>query len=171
MAESFAERWNRKERDCGFEAIATEMITCGPDLLPAEAAPCLSFDQAAQPALIWEIFGIPSHWPAAERERMSPYRVIGFDGAGNPICVEHGTGSVVMLDHEDRFRTREFVNSSVGQLAECLLAYMGERDPEQLRAAVRAIDPAALVERSFWWHEAASLCAEAEPGAAAEDSS
>ena len=94
--------------------------------------------------------------------------MIGSDGAGNPICVEQGTGAVVLLDHEDRFLTRQFVNSGVSQLAECLLAYMGERDPERFRGVVRAIDPAALAERSFWWHEAAGLSAEAEPDAAAD---
>jgi hypothetical protein len=62
-----------------------------------------------------------------------------------------------MLDHEDRFHTRQFVNSSVGQLAECLLTYMGEREPERFRAAVALIDPAALTEQSFWWHAAAGL--------------
>jgi len=93
----------------------------------------------------------------AERDRVAPYRTIGSDGAGNPLCVEHLTGAVVMLDHEDRFRTRQFINSSVRQLAECLLAYMGEREPERFRAAAHAIDPAAIDERSFWWHEAAVL--------------
>ena len=74
-------------------------------------------------------------------------------------------GAVVLLDHEDRFRTRQFVNSGVSQLAECLLAYVGEQQPERFRSAVRAIDPPALAERSFWWHAAAGLIAFAEPGA------
>jgi hypothetical protein len=74
----------------------------------------------------------------------------------------------VLLDHEDRFRTRQFVNSGVGQLAECLLAYMGEQDPEQFRASVRGIDPSAMAERSFWWHEADGLVADADPSATAD---
>jgi len=157
MAEKFAERWSRKECDCGFEAVASKMIACGPDVLPAVAAPCLTFDRADRPRPIWEVFGIPSQWSQAEREHLAPYRVIGSDGAGNPICVEQGTGAVVLLDHEDRFRTRHFVNSSVRQLAECLLAYMGEEQPERLLAALQAIDPTAVAERSFWWHEIAGL--------------
>ena len=83
--------------------------------------------------------------------------MIGSDGAGNPICVEEGFGVVVLLDHEDRFRSRQFVNSSVGQLADCLLAYMGERQTEQFRAAVLSIDAEALAEGSFWCHEAAGV--------------
>jgi hypothetical protein len=83
--------------------------------------------------------------------------MIGADGAGNPICLEQSTGTVVLLDHEDHFRTRQFVNSSVRQLAECLLAFMGEQEPERFRSAVRAIDPAALAEQSFWSCAAAGL--------------
>ena len=168
MDEPFADRWNRKWAECGFEDIGTEMLACGSDLLPDSAAPFLSFERAGGPAPIWEVFDIPSQWSPAEPERLAAYRMIGSDGAGNPICTEQDSGVVCLLDHEDRFRTRQFVNSSVRQLAECLLAYMGERDPEQFRAAVRAIDPAALAERSFWWHEATGLVADADAGAAAD---
>jgi hypothetical protein len=142
------------------------MVACGPDLLPAEAAPCLTFDRATRPVPLWEVFGSPAQWSAAERERLAPYRVIGSDGAGNPICVEQDTGAVVLLDHEDRFLTRQFVNSGVRHLAECLLAYLGERQPDRFRVAVQAIDPEALAERSFWWHEAAGLEMTADPGTA-----
>ncbi len=157
MDDGFADRWNHKWAACGFEDVGISIVTCGADFLPDSAAPCLSFDRAVQPAPIWEVFGIASQWSGAERDRLAPYRVIGFDGAGNPICVELPTGAVVLLDHEDRFRTQQFVNSSVRQLAECLLAYMGEKNPDRFRAAVRDVDPAALAERSFWWHAAAGL--------------
>lgn len=163
MNETFADRWKRKWSACGFEDIGTEFVGCGADTLPTEAAPFLSFDRATRPAPIWEVFGIPSQWSGAERERLAPYQIIGSDGAGNPICVEEGAGTVLLLDHEDRFRTGQFVNGSVRQLAECLLAYMGERDEKRFRAAVQVIDPAALAERSFWWHEAAALSTGVEP--------
>ena len=157
MGESFAERWSRKEHDCGFGVVASKMVACGSDVLPDSAAPCVTFREAACPLPIWEVFASPSDWSPADHERLAPYRMIGSDGAGNPICVEQGTRAVVMLDHEDWFRTRQAVNSSVRQLAECLLAYMGEREPERFREAARAIDPAAMADRSFWWHEAAGL--------------
>jgi hypothetical protein len=157
MDETFAERWARKERACGFECIASAMVPCGPWVLPREAAPCVTFHEAARPLPVWEVYATPSHWSAADRTRLSPYRVIGQDGAGNPLCVEEGTGAVWLLDHEDNFRSRQFVNSGVGQLAECLLAYMGERKRERLRAEVEGIDRAALTEGSFWWHETACL--------------
>ena len=77
----------------------------------------------------------------------------GFEYVGTEMVA---CGADVLPD-EDRFRTRQFVNSSVRQLAECLLAYMGEREPERFRSAVQVIDPAALAERSFWWREATGL--------------
>lgn len=155
MADSFADRWNLKWAACGFEDIGTELVPCGDAVVPDAAAPFLSFGRADRPAPIWDVFGVPDRWPPAERERLAAFRVIGYDGAGNPLCIEQPGGAVVLLDHEDRFRTRQFVNGSVGQLAECLLAFMGEQDMDRFRAAVQTIDPPALAERSFWWHEAA----------------
>ena len=89
MSEAFADRWNGKWSACGFEDVGIEMVACGSGVLPDSAAPGLSFDRAARPALIWEVFGLPSHWSQAERERLAPYRMIGSDGAGNPICILH----------------------------------------------------------------------------------
>jgi SUKH-4 immunity protein len=128
-----------------------------------DMAPCVTFDKAARPVPIWEVFASPGDWSPAERERLMAYRMIGADGAGNPICVEQGSGAVVLLDHEDWFHSRQFVNSSVGQLAECLLAYMGEQDAARFRSAVGSIDPPALAEGALWWYEAACLDSDAEP--------
>jgi hypothetical protein len=157
MSESFAQRWAHKERECGLAARASEMVACGVWMLPRDAAPCLTFDRAAQPSRVWEAYATPSAWSATDRMRLEPYRMIGSDGADNPLCVEQGSGAVWLLDHEDWFHSHQFVNSGIPQLAECLLAYMGEQEPERLRAAVRAIDPPALVEASFWSQEAAGL--------------
>jgi hypothetical protein len=162
MAESFAQRWNRKSSECGFDDVGIEMAACGADWLPSDAAPYLTFDRASRPLPIWEVYAPAdeTYWLPADRERLGPYRMIGSDGAGNPICVEQGTGTVVLLNHEDKFRTRQFVNSSVAQLAECLLAFMGERDPKRFRSAVTGIDSTAIGEGSFWWYEAAGLGAD-----------
>jgi hypothetical protein len=157
MSHAFEARWRRKEYECGLEAIASEMVPCGDWMLPRDAAPCLTFDRASRPSLMWEVYGSLSDWSPADRSRLAAYGVIGSDGAGNPVCVEQGSGTVWLLDHEDRFRTRQFVNSGVRQLAECLLAYMGEREPEPFRSAVRSIDVPALAGGSFWWNEAAGL--------------
>jgi hypothetical protein len=63
----------------------------------------------------------------------------------------------LVLDHDDKFRSRQFMNSGILQLAECLLAYMGESDAERFSGAVRAIDAPALSEGAFWWHETEGL--------------
>ena len=157
MPDDFIDRWRRKERESGRERIAAKMIQHGSDSLPDSAAPGVSFEQFAKPLPIWEVFGVPSDWSATDRERLAEYRMIGSDGAGNPICLAGDLGAVVLLDHEDGFRTRQFVNSSAAQLGECLLARMGASDAALLQAAIQVIDPAALAEGSFWWHEVACL--------------
>ena len=154
MGKSFEDRWNERRRRCGSGDDPEEMVRCGTVLLPREAAPCLTFDEAARPRLIWSVFGRPGDWSAADRARLAPFRMIGSDGAGNPICVEVESGAVWLLDHEDRFRTRQFVNSGVRQLAECLLAYFGEDKPTRFRRAAREVDPAALSAGAFWWDAA-----------------
>src|SRR4029453_11444239 len=111
---------------------------------------------AARPLPVCEMYS-STNWSANDQARLAPYRVLGTDGAGNPICIEEDSGAIWLLDHEDRFRTRQFVNSGIPQLAECLLARMGEKDAERFRDAVFANDPLALTEGSFWWHEAAVL--------------
>ena len=156
MSESFADRWARKWEACGFEGAGIEMVTCGSAVLPGSAAPCLSFDRAEKPVALWQVFGLK--WTPEDRERLAPVLVIGSDGAGNPICVE--AGKVVLFDHEDRFVTRQFVNSSVNCLAECLLAFIGEKNPERFREAVRAVDLPALAEGTFWWHAAQGVAEE-----------
>jgi len=167
VGKAFVDRWKCKEATFGFADFGTEFVSCGAVALPPTAAPCLTFDHAVQPVPVWQVFGGPSDWSVSDRERLAPYRVIGSDGAGNPLCVEQGSGAVILLDHEDRFRTRQFVNSGVGQLAECLLAYLGESQPGRFRTAVSGIDPPALAMLSFWWQEAAGLDTHAEPGSAA----
>ncbi|HEY2787695.1 MAG TPA: hypothetical protein VGJ05_22245, partial [Fimbriiglobus sp.] len=92
MRESFNERWSRKELECGFGVIASKMVDCGSDMLPDDAAPCLTFELAAQPVQIWKMFGSQSDWSPEDRERLAPYFMIGSDGAGNPICIENTTG-------------------------------------------------------------------------------
>ena len=157
MSESFADRWAHKESELELQAIAAKMVACGSSVLPDSAAPCVTFDKASRPAPIWEVFGSPADWSSADRERLAQYRMIGSDGAGNPICVEQTTGSVIVLNHEDGFRSRQFVNSSVPQLAECLLAYMGELGAERFRLAVAQLDAAAIEEGAFWFCEANNL--------------
>jgi SUKH-4 immunity protein len=157
MCESFSERWTRKERECGLESLRSELISCAGSMLPKSAAPCLSFREAAQPRPIWEVFGTAADWSAADRARLAPYLIIGFDGAGNPLCLKKDSGEVWLLDHERGFNGLEFVNHSVSQLAECVLAYLGELDPQRFRQSVQGIDSGALDPTAFWWYAAQEL--------------
>ena len=157
MADSFASRWAQKERALGFEAIASEMVAFETWSLPESAAPCLSFTAAARPQPIYECFGSRSDWTDKDRARLERFLVIGSDGAGNPICLENNSGTIVLLDHEDNFFTQQFVNSSIQQLAECLLAYLGEEKASKFQAAVQSIDPAALKQGSLWSCELSQL--------------
>jgi hypothetical protein len=148
--------------------------------LPKSAAPCLSLDQlAAGKHRIWEIWGSPKDWAEPARQRLAPYCQIGSDDdSGNPICLDEARGGQVwLLEHEDDFRSLEFMNSSVPQLAEFLLLYeqfVGKIQSEHgedaflegrfpagsldlLRNELQAADEPALGKRTFWSRELASL--------------
>ncbi len=99
------------------------------------------------------------------------YRILGSDGSGNPICIdEEHRSSVVVLEHDGGFRV-QFMNSSVPQLAECLLAYRDfwgrlraagadddfidyRRLPKDIKewicAELERIDKAGFAKGTFW---------------------
>jgi hypothetical protein len=153
---SFAERWQQKQRDLGLEEVSDGLVVNGTWVLPASAAPFLTFAELSQMPRVQDVFNLEG-WPEEELAKLEPYRMIGSDGAGNPICVERETGLIWLLDHDVLFQTRQFVNSSIGQLAESLLAYLGEDAPERVLATIAAEDPRAMNEGAFWWHEVNSL--------------
>lgn len=155
---SFADRWLRRQHECGQDDLGPpKFLNCGNAQLPSEAAPFLTFEKAKKRPHLWEIFGAKASWSAEDKNRLAGYRMIGSDGCGNPLCVEDPTGVVWMLDHEDNFRTRQYVNSSVALLAECLLVYMGEEEPSRLLAAVQKLDHPASAKETFWDEVAANL--------------
>jgi hypothetical protein len=155
--DAFAVRWAEKERELGLSGISHGVIRFAGGALPRDAAPCLTFEDAGRQPRVWERFGVAADWPPEDRAALSTFRVLGFDGAGDPVCVEEPTGAVWVLDHEAGFRSRRFMNSGVEPLAECLLAYMGETDPGRFRQVVRAVDAPAMAEGTFWWYEAEGL--------------
>ena len=142
-ANDFHRRWSNTERELGYNAASEEFVQptgalpaaldddsrslleqCG---LPRDAGPFLSFEDTARMPRVYEVFS-PGTWTKPEIVRLGEYRMLGSDGAGNALCLHERSGEVWLLDHEDHFRTRQFMNSSVARLAECLLAYMAERD-------------------------------------------
>ena len=150
------------------EATIEFLLNAG---LPDSAAPFLDFfghgSRRLQPAS--EAYPIGSEFDR--------YLCIGTNDAGDPICLDTAFGgAVVLLSHDDNFRAVA-VNSSVGQLAESLLAFRKlvdatcERNGEDafldgdipddlietLAAELTSIDPECMSDGSFWQTEVTSL--------------
>ena len=146
--------------------------------LPVDAAPFLSFDELRKGLKhVYEIWGRPDDYPDDAKKRLSPYLVIGSDGAGNPICLDTNNDcQVVHLDHEDWFNTMTFVNSSLPQFAESLLLVsemyetandelsddelrkpIPEKYKQDLFLKIEAIDPRAMADNAFWKPEVSML--------------
>lgn len=133
--------------------------------LPDSAAPFLSF--GPQSGLLGALRDSGDPPPNTDG-----YVEIGFNGSGDPICLEASTGSVWYLNHDDGFRA-VFVNSSVEQLTEFLLlfralveaavserghgAYLDGDIPSavlhQAATSMRAADSTALQPGSMWSDE------------------
>ncbi len=116
--------------------------------LPRSAAPNLDFEDVESLPRLWSVYGL-------KKNTLKQYCVIGYDGAGNPLCIdEENAGRVVLLDHEDNFGTVQFVNSSVTHLAETLILANSPSPSQQLLLQIAKIDAPAAQEGCFWWHEA-----------------
>jgi hypothetical protein len=132
--------------------------------LPRDAAPFLSFDTTKAGPLPT----VEDDWHLGPNYRC--FRVIGFNGSGDPICLdENEEGAVVYLNHDNRFQ-RVPVNQSVPQLAESLLvfrqfihdvnarlgedAYIEGKIPPDLRLRLaeelQRIDQQAFHQNGFW---------------------
>ncbi len=155
MGDSWASLWQQAERARGCDDVTTEFTAYRGVVLPTFTAPGLSFEDPVTPRPLWEVFH-EFDWPAAESKRVAAYRVIGWDVLNSPLCIVEGSAGVWLLAPTSGFRDRQFVNTSVPQLAECLLAYVREPEPGRFRSAVEAIDTPALAVGSFWWQEAPS---------------
>jgi hypothetical protein len=143
--------------------------------LPEDAAPFLSFKAPRS----GEFPTVVDEWDQPDEFRR--YRVIGFNGVGDPVALDEGRGGeVVCLDHENAF-ARVLLNSSVRQLAASLLAYRqmvrdavakngaeafleGDIPPEarkECERTLKQIDAAALRPGCFWGEELKALQANA----------
>jgi hypothetical protein len=143
--------------------------------LPEDAAPFLTFQVPGSR----ELPTVAEEWE--QPKEFGCYRLIGSDGAGNPIALDESRqGEVVYLDHEKRF-ARVVLNKSIRQLAESLLAYrkmikdsqaeFGEdafldgktstAARKELRQELTRIDPAAMKSGCFWHGELQNLDANA----------
>ncbi|PGZ98492.1 hypothetical protein COE51_11600 [Bacillus pseudomycoides] len=83
--------------------------------LPETTPPYLEFT-SSQSLLksITSIFNMP--------EEFQKYCFLGSTGSGDPICIIEKIENVVFLNNGDGYK-EVFINSSIGQFAECLLVY------------------------------------------------
>jgi len=125
--------------------------------LPRSCAPFLSFEAVARgPLQLVQYYGA-HQFRASDSTRLASFYVLGFDGAGNPLCLDSARrGEIVMLDHEDGFETRTLVASSVAALAEALLII--HTVPHQdFVEHLRICDPPAADKAAFLPAEVAML--------------
>lgn len=163
-AHDFKQRWQAGGEDIlvPFPATSLEdvripenakafLIEAG---LPADAAPFLSFELPKKgplprvPEKLWHL--TPDY---------ARFRIIGSNGAGDPICLDEETeGQVIYLNHDNYFE-RLLINSSVFTLAECLLAFrafLADTTPLTqeriglLMGCLRRIDSEPCEPGGFW---------------------
>lgn len=180
MPLEFREHWGQHGDNClAFPPSSLEDVRIPEDArtfllaagMPEDAAPFLSFKSPKTGPL-------PT---AADEWHLAPdfnrYRVIGFNGSGDPLCLdEEDEGAVIYLNHDDHFR-RVLINTSVSQLAESLLAfrhfiqqtnarwgdeaYIEGNIPTDLRGWIedefRRIDQRAYQPNHFWFAELKAL--------------
>jgi hypothetical protein len=140
--EQFVARWKREVYDLEPEFIRDDLrlLTCPADSpllatlptasarflvaagLPSSCAPFLGFSEIGRGLKtlveVWRLDGVVG----IDTEELRRYIVLGSDGAGNPLCLDSKDhGKIFMVDHDDAFRSRSLMASSVPQLAEALL--------------------------------------------------
>ena len=169
------------KKDCPLlnslpEELKVFLLSTG---LPHGAAPFLSFDSIGREGLVYifDVWGVPSNYSEDERTRLSQYYILGSDGAGNPIAIDVSNNyNIVLLDHEDSFKTIKFINSTLFQMAEFLLLVRGmmskagdEIDEggldneipssykNKLFTALEIVDYVACQENKFWRVEVGGL--------------
>jgi hypothetical protein len=185
--DEFPDRWNEGEYEGELIKFPAEALA---DInIPDDAKRFLESNGLPRSASPFLNFKAPSDGPletAAQRWQLSAdynrYHVIGFDGSGNSICIDDATeGQVVYLDLNANSR-RVFMNSSILQLAESLLAYrhLGSETqrrngedafldgniPDDLKQwlhdELQRIDSAAVAEGCLWSDELENLSQMAE---------
>ncbi|RYG66175.1 hypothetical protein EON80_15955 [bacterium] len=102
---------------------------------------------------VYEVFA-RNEWNDSTKVAVEPYFVLGADGGGNAICIHEVDGDIWLLDHEDFFQSREFINSSLKQFLEFLLlllkGWVGELRFADLLEPMKAIDSKAMQPEHTW---------------------
>ena len=125
------------------KAVSSFLMDAG---LPRGCAPFLSFDALREG---------PRELAHLCDSASAGLYVIGYDGAGNPICLDSNLNwEVTHLDHEDEFQTRAFVASSVFTLAEALVLIQTHLPNKNfIFERLQEIDPSSASATSFFPRE------------------
>jgi hypothetical protein len=152
--------------------------------LPASAPPFLSFNEKLYSPVLQNV----KQYYKLQGEDFATYYMIGSEGGGDVICIDTKNQDQVMVlssdhihsvdndeeqDYHPQFVPVMFMNSSILQLAECLLVYRNfvsriraehngqsfvEITPSadaiaKLAKELEAVDLQSIKEKSFWWHQ------------------
>ena len=149
--------------------------------LPKDAAPFLTFVGDVHPMDKYSTISFLTEWFDILEPEYQKYVVIGSDGSGDVIAINRTRNYIIeWLDHEDYFSAR-FMNSSISQLAKCLLCYrdflaavnagksadecfdteFSDKQFEELQESLKRIDQRAMQE-GFWKQELEMLLANRE---------
>jgi hypothetical protein len=104
-------------------------------------------------------------WPTAIDG--THWYMIGHEGAGDPVVIDATTGHLLVLDHEQGFVKRSFLNSTLPQLASTLAVvsrvmrsdykFDDEATYTALLREIAGIDFAATLADGFWPSELAMM--------------
>ena len=153
------------------------------DGFPDSAAPFLDFGWQSNGGKFENIFDCYAKYGYELDFETKKYWILGYDGEGNPICFDISKNDeIVVLDHEIEFELFHVINSSIEELAACLLCYrdfiekiqadFGEEAfierkftiayLEALKNEFLEINPNIFLESSFWDSEIENLGYELE---------
>ncbi len=141
-------------KDLQTDSLTKEHLFSG---LPKDAAPFLSFGPCHDANLqsVAEQFELEIEF--------DHFKIIGWNGYGDPIAIDEKNNNIVYLNHDDEFGY-VFMNSSIGQMMQFLLIFREfidltnaepiEKHQELFKSAIaklNTIDPIAIQEGT--WEE------------------
>lgn len=157
MPLTYEQLWHAKSLANSAAIPLSQIVNFQSVPIPISAAPCLDFKQAQMPQDLLHYYAHAEPDYPQRTWQFQNLLVFGTDGSGNPICMRRDNGTVVLVDHEDLSIPEQFINSSVAQLSDSLLAFFGEKDASNFRTAMKSIDLPALAKNCFWRQESDAL--------------
>lgn len=141
------------------------LINCG---LPNSCAPFLSFEKHNEKQIPTpnEVFNI-------DFDLLNDFLMVGSNGSGDPVCIDlNNDNNIVYLNHDNFFES-VFINSSVYQLAVCIIKYekfhtslnpriegqsftkrrFSDEEFNKVCIEFKEIDPGSLSGDNFWKSE------------------